>query len=473
LVKIQKGHHLSKKHGQSSIISEDPMSIDLKTPLNKSVHLDLKGVPPTPERLLSLLDVFKGLGFNSVLVEWEDTFPWTVDERFRSSTAYSPECITEFCRKAKTLDLEVIPLIQCLGHMENTLSVPGYEHLREIADNESGLDPMAPGARELIQSMVDDVMKLMPEVKYFHLGGDEARTLGQGEESGPYAKQYGKAKLYMRHVEPLLDDLMKKGIQPMLWHDMMIDWSGEELSALSKKCDLVVWAYGGDPASNGKHCNEEMIQKFKKHGCQLWGAGAYKGAEGYDADLPDLALHVENTLGWVNLSKKIELEGLIATAWSRYAVDTIQCNPIDSSLDSMASFSIIMKGGSRIEGVREEALAVLDQMGEKERFIDCSTIMKELSTCKKDGWEKVQHARQVLTLAKNDPARTSAKNPNLGLHAMVSLKKIIENGEEIHIKAKQVFEGLMETVWLDEYFNTRLQPLKDELVEITNQYKSL
>ncbi|MHB1155916.1 MAG: hypothetical protein ACYC26_03650 [Phycisphaerales bacterium] len=54
----------------------------------RGVHLDLKGVPPTFERLLSLLDVFAAARYNVLLVEWEDSFPWTVDLRFRSETAY-------------------------------------------------------------------------------------------------------------------------------------------------------------------------------------------------------------------------------------------------------------------------------------------------------------------------------------------------------------------------------------------------
>ena len=55
----------------------------------RGLHLDLKGVPPTAERLLSLLDLLAAARFNAVLVEWEDMFPWTVDERFRCETAYT------------------------------------------------------------------------------------------------------------------------------------------------------------------------------------------------------------------------------------------------------------------------------------------------------------------------------------------------------------------------------------------------
>jgi hypothetical protein len=36
----------------------------------RCVHLDLKGTPPSPERLIKLLKVFSAARYNSVLVEW-------------------------------------------------------------------------------------------------------------------------------------------------------------------------------------------------------------------------------------------------------------------------------------------------------------------------------------------------------------------------------------------------------------------
>src|SRR5690606_39634017 len=56
------------------------------------------------------------------------------------------------------LKLELIPLVQCLGHMETPLSLPDYKHLRELPHDSYVLNPLAAGARELVQKMVDDVV---------------------------------------------------------------------------------------------------------------------------------------------------------------------------------------------------------------------------------------------------------------------------------------------------------------------------
>ena len=62
----------------------------------RAFHLDLKGLPPTPERLVSLLRVAKLARYNAVLVEWEDTFPWTYDTRLRGETWYTPAEVERF-----------------------------------------------------------------------------------------------------------------------------------------------------------------------------------------------------------------------------------------------------------------------------------------------------------------------------------------------------------------------------------------
>ena len=429
----------------------------------RGVHLDLKGLPPTPERMVSLLKLFAAMRYNVVLVEWEDSFPWTVDERFRSPTAYAQSDIELFVKTAADLGLELIPLVQCLGHMETPLSVPGYEHLREIPDFEAGLNPLAPGAWELIRNMVDDVLGLMPGVSHFHLGGDEARTFGQNPETKAYVEAHGKGALYLHHVEPILDHLNSRGVRPILWHDMMIDWDSDALRSLADKCDLMPWGYQGHPDTTEHHFKTEYIQRFIEHGFTLWGATAYKGAEGYDSDLPDIALHTENALAWVEVGQRFGFRGVVATAWSRYAVDTVQCNPIDSSLDSMLNVAVILHDGQSPKGGADACIEALGAVGERERFEACRQSMARLAELRRTGWEKVQHARQVLVLGRMDKRRTSARNPKLGLHALVSLGEIVEKADALAEEVRECFDGLVDQTWIEEYLATRIEPLREEL----------
>ncbi len=429
----------------------------------RGVHLDLKGLPPTAGRMIELLRLFAAARYNVVLVEWEDSFPWTVDERFRSPTAYTPDDVVRFVKTAAELGLELIPLVQCLGHMENPLSVKGYEPLRELPDIEAGLNPLAPGARELIQSMVDDVLKLMPGAKHFHLGGDEARTFGQAPETKAYVEKYGKGKLYLHHVEPILDALNRRGVRPILWHDMMVDWDSDALRALAAKCDLMPWGYHAHPDRTNHHFKTENIKRFNEHGFTLWGGTAYKGAEGYDADLPDNRLHTDNALAWVEVGQRFDFAGVIATAWSRYATDTIQCNPIDACLDSLLNVAVILHDGAEPVGGVAVCVEALDTVGEMQRFLACRAVMSDLARLRKEGWEMVQQSRQVSVLGKTDPRRTSARNLQLGLHALTGLNNVVRNLEKVVSEVRNCFDGLVDPLWIEEYLATRVEPLRMEL----------
>lgn len=433
----------------------------------RGVHMHLMGLPPTADRFVGLLKIFAAARYNVVLVEWEDSFPWTIDKRFRSRTAYTPDDIRRFCVAAKELELELIPLVQCLGHMETPLSTPGYEKLREVPNNSSGLNPLAPGSRELIQGMVDDVLKLMPDVKQFHLGGDEARTLGQHPETKAYIKKHGKGALYLHHVEPILDNLNARNIRPILWHDMMIDWDSKALKSLAAKCDLMTWGYTGHPDTTAHHYNTKYIKRFHEHAIVQWGATAYKGAEGktperHTADRPVISERIENAKAWVEMTERFKLTGVVATAWSRWSVDTLQCVPIDAALDSLIAVGVILHDGQMPEGGIDSCINALQELGEKERFEACKKSMERLTALRRSGWLKVQQVREQIVLCKIDPHRTSARNPVQGFKAPQHLHGIIRRSERLADEIRRNFDGLVDPIWIEEYIATRLTPLKEE-----------
>jgi len=444
----------------------------------RGVHLDLKGLPPTPDRFVSLLKFFAAARYNVVLVEWEDSFPWTVDKRFRSPTAYTPEDIRRFQEIANALGLELIPLVQCLGHMETPLSVPGYERLREVANTSSGLNPLDAKSRELVMGMIDDVLKLMPGVKHFHLGGDEAWTLGQNPDTGTYMKEHGKGALYLRHVEPILDYLNARHIRPILWNDMMTDWDSKQLRSLAPKCDLMVWGYCGDPRTTSGHSSTKVIQRFHDHGIVQWGATAYKGAEGtlperHTADRPVLAERVENATAWAAVSQQHGLTGVVATAWSRWSVDTLQCVPIDAALDSLLAVGVILHDGELPDGGLQACVDALEGVGEKKRFEACRKSMGRLTNVRREGWRNIQNVREQLVLCKVDPRRTSARNPAQGLKGLNHLKEVVARSQRIADEVRRSLDGLVDPVWVEEYVSTRLKPLQDELNELAAQAKAL
>lgn len=436
----------------------------------RGVHLDLKGTPPTPSRLLRLLEVFAALRYNLVLVEWEDTFPWTVDERFRCETAYRPEDVAAFCAKAAGLGIELVPLVQCLGHMETPLGAAGYERLREVPHRADVLNPLADGAGELVRRMVEDVLAAMPNLRRFHLGGDEAWTFGTHADTRAFIQQHGKGALYLRHVEPILDMLNDRGVRPILWHDMMRDWDPAALRRLAAKADLCVWGYSGHPDTTEHHYNTAVIRRFAEHGVPMWAATAYKGAAGHNVDLPDIEIHRANAAAWAEVARRFGMKGVIATAWSRYSTHNVHCETIDASLDSLAEVAAILHDGAPPAGGQPACAAALDTLGEKATFDACRGAMAKLAAARRSGWRAVAELRELAVMATLDARRRTGGGLPGGL---ARLSQHIAEADDAAAQARIAYAGLVEPIWIDRYLAERIEPLHEELAVLDPRIRLL
>jgi len=442
----------------------------------RALHLDLKGVPPTPKRLIELLRVIAAARYNAVLVEWEDMFPWTADQRFRCETAYTPEQVREFVAAAGELGVEIISLVQCLGHMETPLSVRGYEKMRELPHRVDCLNPLAPGARELIEAMVDDVLTLTPGVRRFHLGGDEAWAFGRHPDTKAYIEAHGKDALYLHHVEPILDKLNARGVRPILWHDMMTGWwdktdgwDSSLLRRLAGKADLCVWGYSGHPDTTEYHYHSRYAERFRDHGITLWGATAYKGADGHNVDRPNVANRQQNALAWAEVAQRYGMTGLIATAWSRYSSHIVQCEPIDAALDSLVNVGVILHDGKSAERGVDACVAALDELGERGRFEACKAAMEHLKSAREAAWTAVMNLREQVVMLTIDARRQAGA----GVDQIHVLNRRIGDLRKARTEAREALAGCMDDLWIDRYLAERVEPILEEFDEMLPRVRQM
>ncbi|MHC4713532.1 MAG: family 20 glycosylhydrolase [Planctomycetota bacterium] len=423
----------------------------------RGVHLDLKGTPPTFKRLLRLLDIAAAAKYNALLVEWEDMFPWTVHEGFRLHTAYTPREVTRFCGEAEEKGLEIIPLVQCLGHMETPLSVPDFAHLRELPWRSDGLNPLAPGARELVEAMIDDVLALTPNVRYFHLGGDEARTLGRADETARFVKKHGKGALYLKHVNPILAKLAAQGIRPILWSDMMHKWPVRELKRIARKADLCPWGYHDHPDTFRFHSGTKYIKRFADSGVTLWGAAAYKGGTEHNEDLCDFDQQTRNSEGWADVARRYGLVGLFATAWSRFSTHRTQCEPIDACLDSLVNVGFALTDGK--SPGRDACLKVLKRLGELKRFEKCRAALADLQSARAWAWREIQTIREQIVVETAEPER---RESGIATEHLVNLRRHVFGAEAASLATRKALRGLMQPYWVERYLEDRIEALREE-----------
>ena len=434
-------------------------------------NLDLKGMPPTFDRLMTLLDIIKAARYNAFMVEWEDMFPWNTDIRFRSRFAYTPKQIRCLCRAAEERDIDIVPLVQSLGHMETPLSVEGYESLRELKNRTDTLNPLAEGARNLVENMIDDVLELCPNVKYFHLGGDEAWAFGKNLETKEYIKAHGAGALFLHHILPLTEKLNHLGIRPLLWADMMKDWDSDSLRKLAAHADICIWGYEdlhfSEPRS---HCFEKHLDRYSECGISMWGTGAYKGVEYASSDLPNYQARQENAIRWVDLAKMYSLKGIIATGWSRYGRNRLQCEPIDAAIDSMINFGIILYEGQPPKGGIENCLKHILSDENHKRFDSCKDVMSRTSTHRNYAWSYVKLLREQIAFIENNPKRIGC---GAGEQILSWLAEQITKLEELAKEGYTTWNGLVPEIWIKSYFDERIIPLQNEYHEIKDKLNLL
>jgi len=423
---------------------------------HRGVHLDLKGTPPNFPRLLELLELFSALRFTAVFVEWEDAFPWSVDLSFRSATAYTEDEVRQFVAHAKHLGLELIPLVQTLGHMENFLKGDDRIALREVPADNDALNPLAPGANELVQEIILDVLRLMPNVKHFHLGGDEAWAFGTHPQTKAYIEQHGASTLYLSHAEPLLCLLNQRNIRPILWHDMMVKWDDASLNRLAPQCDLVVWGYGGHPDHVEHHYSSRHSARFAQLGFSLWGASAFKGADNHSGDRPNPDERRVNAKAWVEIAQRHDFTGLITTGWSRYCFNAPQCESIEACLDTLLEQAILMYDGTAPEDTIERSGELLAQIWSPEQarqFIRVRDAATEYTGTSLDVWYRVRLIETQLATCRLDPHKRPIS---------MNFRQISRELEKLEAATRAFREALAPLIpahWLNQYFSERNTPL--------------
>lgn len=230
-------------------------------------HFDMKRAMWTRAYLDAMVDRLKAWGFNAVLYELEDKFRFANHPAIVHQDAFSPADTADFVASARAKGMDVIPLVQSLGHAEYVVGKPAYAHLRETPEVVEQYDPLAPQAKALILELFDDVIDAFQPRELFHMGGDETWSLGKSAKCAETVARIGTGGLYLQHMLPLFAHLRAKRLRPVIWADValthpemigeipadvvLMDW--DYWTTAERPAMINVWAH--DPAT-GRPCSE-------------------------------------------------------------------------------------------------------------------------------------------------------------------------------------------------------------------------
>ncbi|XP_065187720.1 hexosaminidase D-like [Sycon ciliatum] len=306
------------------------------------VHLDLKGAPPKFAYLREFLPFLKRLGAGGLLVEYEDTFPYSGRlEVLRSPQfSYSKEEINELVQLAHSLDLSIIPLVQTYGHMEFVLKHPEFASLREEPKNDWSVCPLRDDTISVLKEMVDQVMALHPHTKYVHIGGDEVDNMGHCSACRQFISQHSRVDLYRFHLLNIMQYIASRWphVRSLFWDDMIRGWDVEHLKTFAQYGDPMVWGYIDHVE---RLITPALLKKFASVFPRVWPASSFKGSGGKDIDWVPVQHHINNHYSWNRLiehglTSVDSIGGFVLTGWSRYMHHFALCELMPSAIPSLA-----------------------------------------------------------------------------------------------------------------------------------------
>ena len=274
----------------------------------KGFHLDLRIQVMKMDALKAFAKKLSEQGINTLVMEWEATYPFEKHPLIPNKYAYTKEEIRSFIKYCGDLGIDVIPLQQSFGHVEYILRNERYKDLREDQKDYSQVCPsQEEGDKKLFTDLFTELAATHPS-KYFHIGGDETYLLGHCEKCKAKAAIEGTSKLYIDHIKMLCDIVISLGKIPVMWADIALKHP-EALKLLPKQTILVDWNYGWDLNNFGDH------EKLMESGFEIWGAPSLRShPDNYF--LTQWEKHFNNIRNFIPTCRKLGYKGIIMTSWS-------------------------------------------------------------------------------------------------------------------------------------------------------------
>lgn len=217
-----------------------------------SLHLMHDFLPwfgPNLRGIELILEAMREANLNTLLFEYEAFFPWRGENRrISASNAFSEEEIGEIRRMAGYRGIELIPLVQVLGHVYHILIHEEYRACAEDPAMPQQLCPLAEETAVLARQLIDDTIALHPGCRYIHLGGDECRQLGVCPRCAEFVAAHGRGGLFSQYMRMVTDYALSRGVTPIIWHDIALRYP-EYLGDFDDRVMLQYWNYGD--ASHG------------------------------------------------------------------------------------------------------------------------------------------------------------------------------------------------------------------------------
>jgi len=222
----------------------------------RAVHYDTKHHQDRFDYVKNFIVELASFKANLLVWEWEDKFGYRKYPEIAAPGAFTIEQIQELTAFASQHHVELVPLVQGLGHVSYILKHPRFRNLREIPASNWELCPLREESYELLFDLWTEAIEATPGGRFLHIGSDETYELGQGRDCGceKHAAAHGKDSLMRIFIDRCVDWVESQG-------RTCLSWGGE-------------WKAGGQPPRPGMIWvdgdNPELVKASASAGYPCW-----------------------------------------------------------------------------------------------------------------------------------------------------------------------------------------------------------
>lgn len=217
---IQTAIQLVEKKGSETYVTGISITDRPDTKV-RAVHYDTKHHQDKRTYVESLIRDLAAYKVNMLVWEWEDKFEYPSHPQIGAPGAFSMKEMQEITRYAHKYHIQIVPLVQGLGHVSFILKWPQFAHLREIAASNFEFCPLKEGSYDLLADLWKDAMEATPGSKYIHIGSDETYELGACTACRKKEEEIGKSGLYHLFIDKSAKRIGSSGREVMTWEAPM------------------------------------------------------------------------------------------------------------------------------------------------------------------------------------------------------------------------------------------------------------
>lgn len=230
------------------------------------------------ESVKKYIDILERLGYNTLMLYTEDTFEVNNQPFFGYLRGrYSKSELKEIDKYAAEHNIELIPCIQTLAHLNGIVRWRAYNDYRDVHD-------ILLAGDERTYKLIEDIFATLSECltsRVVNIGMDEAHMVGLGKylDINGYQNRF---EILLNHLKRVCEIAEKYGFKSIMWSDMFFRLAGdghyyaenikidEKITSLvPKELGLIYWDYYAKDRSR----YDNMIVAHKQFDNEIWFAG--------------------------------------------------------------------------------------------------------------------------------------------------------------------------------------------------------